>query len=228
MVINIIALVPASLYSFVGMKALKMLALSLIVVFAIGCDNPVGERAEKLKPMYSNGVDANGDSTYHVIPNYRFANHLGDTMNLDEMRGNYYVADFFFTTCPGICIRLSDQMERVQERVKGEDKVKLLSFSVDEVKDTIPVLKAYADAHGAIEGKWYFFRGSTADIFNLAKSGFFVAAEEEKEPGDFMHSEKLILVDDKGHIRGYYNGLDSAEVNQLVSDVKFLLGGEEQ
>lgn len=224
--INIIAFVPTSLYSFVGMKPLYLLTFCFALLFVAACNNPEDERAEKLRPMYSTGLDVKGDSTYHTIPNYRFANHLGDTTDLDEMRGNYYVADFFFTTCPGICIRLSDQMERVQEGLKDEDKVKLLSFSVDEVKDTIPALKAYADAHGAIEGKWYFFRGSTADIFNLAKSGFFVAAEEEKEPGDFMHSEKLILVDDNGHIRGYYNGLDSVEVDQLVSDVKFLLSKE--
>ncbi|MCS6820223.1 MAG: SCO family protein [Chitinophagales bacterium] len=180
-------------------------------------------RPKAPRPLFAKGVDQYGDSVFHKVPHFKLQTHLGDTLDSDSLLGNIYVLDFFFTTCPGVCPRMTQQMVRVQKNFIKDKNIKLLSVSVDEEKDTVGALKTYADAHGAVPGKWYFLRGSKQEIFELAQKGFFVTAKEDDGPEDFIHSEKFILVDYDGHIRGYYNGLDSISVNKLMADMVLLL-----
>lgn len=174
-------------------------------------------------------VDADGeksiDSVYHTIPNMKFETQSGDSLELDSLRGKIYVADFFFATCPGICPKLSHSLERVQKAFIKDNNFRLVSFTVDPERDKVDVLRQYANDHDAIPGKWYFLRSSKEDIFHLAHKGFFVTAKEDDGTGPeaFIHSEKLVLVDPQGHIRGYYSGVDSTRVNQLMADIVLLL-----
>lgn len=180
-------------------------------------------RPKPPKPMFALGLDEKGDTVYHTIPDFKLQTQFGDSLVADSLAGKIYVVDFFFTTCPGVCPRLTSQMERVQKSFIKDEKVKLLSISVDEKKDSVPALKNYADAHNAVPGKWYFVRGAEQEIFDLAQKGFFVTAKDDEGPEDFVHSEKFILVDYNGNIRGYYNGLDSNSVNKLMADMVLLL-----
>lgn len=165
------------------------------------------------------------DSVYHVIPTAKFQTQSGDSLELDSLRGNIYVADFFFASCPGICPKLSHSLERVQQGFIRDDNFKLVSFTVDPVKDTVNVLRRYADEHDAIPGKWYFLRHNKETIFKLAKEGFFITAKDDEDGGPeaFVHSEKLVLVDQQGNIRNYYSGVDSVTVNKLMGDIVLLL-----
>lgn len=193
-----------------------------------------GDRSITLpKPMFPAGtvqmLDKEGnlriDTVYHVVPNLKFQTQNGDSLELDSLRENIYVADFFFATCPGICPKLSHSLERVQQAFVKDNKFKILSFSVDPARDTLEALRKYADLHDAIPGKWHFLRQSKEEIFRLANDGFRVTAKDDEDGGPeaFIHSEKLILVDWNGNIRGYYSGVDSNSVNKLMGDVVLLL-----
>jgi protein SCO1/2 len=180
-------------------------------------------RPKPPRPMFAKGLDENGDTLYHSVPQFKLQTQFGDTLFSDSLRGKIYVVDFFFTTCPGICPKLTSQMQRVQKNFIKDEKIKLVSISVDSQKDTVPALKNYAESYQAIPGKWYFLRGNQQEVFDLAQKGFFVTAKEDDGPEDFIHSEKFILVDYNGNIRGYYNGLDSSSVNKLMGDMVLLL-----
>jgi protein SCO1/2 len=219
-------------------KRLKVLALAIVLimpVFFLLVFQPLGKIPRPKAPhkQYAIGVkesvDDKGqkvyDSIYRVIPNYKFQTQSGDSLMLDSLHGNIYVADFFFATCPGICPKLSNSLEKVQQGFIRDNNFKIVSFSVDPAKDTVQALRAYAERHNAIPGKWYFLRGSKQDIFNLAKTGFSLTAKDDEDGGPeaFIHSEKLVLVDQNGNIRGYYSGVDTNRVNRLMGDIVLLL-----
>ncbi len=165
------------------------------------------------------------DSINHIIPDAKFETQSGDSLQLDSLRGSIYVADFFFASCPGICPKMNHNLERVQQGFIKDDNFKIVSFTVDPERDSINVLRRYADDHNAIPGKWYFLRNNKATIFKLAKDGFFITAKDDEDGGPeaFVHSEKLVLVDKDGNIRKYYSGVDSLTVNQMMSDIVLLL-----
>ncbi|MBL0309785.1 MAG: SCO family protein [Bacteroidetes bacterium] len=183
--------------------------------------------------MFASGVqettDFDGeksvDSVYHSIPNMKFETQSGDSLALDSLRGKIYIADFFFASCPGICPKMNHSLERVQQAFIKDGNFRLVSFTVDPERDTIDVLRRYANEHNAIPGKWYFLRQNRENIFRLASEGFFLTAKEDDGggPEDFIHSEKLVMVDQQGNIRGYYSGVDSSTVNKLMADVVLLL-----
>ncbi len=188
-------------------------------LFALGTQERINEKGLKVT-----------DSVYHTIPNLKLATHLGDSMELDDLRGTIYVADFFFATCPGICPKMSSSLSKVQSTFVKDDNFKIISFTVDPEKDTMDALRLYADRYDAIPGKWYFMRSSKSNIFQLALDGFFLTAKEDDGTGEeaFIHSEKLVLVDQEGIIRGYYSGIDSTSVNRMMGDIVLLLRAAEK
>lgn len=161
---------------------------------------------------------------YGEIPEFSLIEHHGQEINLEKLKGNVWVADFFFTSCAGICPRMTEQMTRVQEAFKNNDKVKIVSFTVDPETDSVWVLSMYAKGWGAIDGKWFFVTGDKKKIYELARKGFKLPVEEgDGGPGDFIHSDRFVLIDTKGRIRGYYGGTDPEDVDNLIRDVKLIL-----
>lgn len=205
-----------------------ILALLLAIpVFFIIFLNKFGKNYHTLPVFYATD-SVKTDKGYtitgaHTIPEFTFFSQSGDSFSSKELTGKIYVADFFFTRCPSICPEMSTQLTRVQEEFMGDDEVKIVSFTVDPVYDTVGVLNKYAGEYRAKEGKWFFLTGSKDSIYQLAQQGFFISAMEDKErPLDFIHSEKFVLVDKTGRIRGYYNGTDPADVDRLVTEIKVL------
>jgi protein SCO1/2 len=164
------------------------------------------------------------DTLFHVIPSMQFTTQDGEKMDLDSLYGNVYVLDFFFATCPGICPVLTKQMVRVQNAFIKDKNFKLVSVSVDPVRDSVLALREYAKNYGAVANKWYFLTAPKSNVFKLASEGFFLVAKENPKGEEaFIHSEKLTLVDAEGHIRGYYNGTDSLSVNKMMGDIVLVL-----
>jgi protein SCO1/2 len=144
------------------------------------------------------------------------------------MEGKITIVDFFFTSCPSICPVMSKEMERVNDHFRDEPNVQILSISIDPTYDTPQILKAYAEEHHAIPGKWHFLSGSKEETFQLARCGFVLPAlDGNGVPDDFVHSDKFILIDDQGRIRGYYSGTTREEVDLLMLETKILLHGKE-
>ena len=163
------------------------------------------------------------EEDHRALP-FRLINQRGDTVTEADVAGQIRVAAFFFTRCPTICPVMTSQMQRVATRYADEPRVRLLSHSVTPEADSVPVLAAYAKRYGADPDRWWFLTGPKPHIYALARRSYF-ACLEEGDGGlqDFVHTENLVLVDARGRLRGFYDGTDAAEVDQLMADLDLLL-----
>ena len=177
---------------------------------------------EVLAPRDSNGLKV-VDTLYHTIPAFRFTDQFGRTVSDSDLAGSIYVADFFFTSCKSICPEMSEQLRSLQTRFQPDTLFKIVSFSVDPLRDSVPALREYAMKYNAIPGKWYFLTGDKDKLYDLARNGFFLAAiQGSKNSDDFNHSEQLVLIDREKRIRGYYDGTDPREVDRLKDEILVL------
>ncbi|MGB5929376.1 MAG: SCO family protein [Cyclobacteriaceae bacterium] len=151
-------------------------------------------------------------------------NQNGETVTNESLKGSVYVANFFFTICPGICPKMTSNLELVYNAYKGDRNVKFLSHSVMPWVDSVKVLKHYADLRGLNTGQWHFVTGDKEQIYDLARQAYFAEKEIglDKETDEFLHTENFILVDDRGRIRGVYNGTIPLEMNRLKEDIATL------
>jgi protein SCO1/2 len=154
-------------------------------------------------------------------PQFSLTNQDGDVFDVREMSGHVYVVDFFFTECLGICPTLQKNMKRVQDAFKSNDKVRLLSISVDPKNDTPAVLAKRAKVLGADLKKWDWTVGPNEKTGKIA-SGYKLMGT--LVPGDILHSNRFVLVDGYGKIRGYYNGTEDGDVDAIIEDISRLLG----
>ena len=161
---------------------------------------------------------------FHHIPGFSLVNQDGDTITEKVLENSIYIADFFFTSCPGICLRMTDNMTVLQNEFMDDQDVLLLSHSVTPETDSVPVLAAYAKNKGIYSTKWHLLTGDRKQIYALGRNAYFV--EEDlginKKEGDFLHTENFVLIDYNRHIRGIYNGLNKTAIQQLITDVKTL------
>ncbi len=164
------------------------------------------------------------DTTFHSIQNFSFINQDGKTVTEKDFDGSVYVTDFFFTTCHTICPIMSTQMERVASKFKGNAEVKFLSHTVDPEIDTVEQLKAYAIKHNADSKQWMFVTGEKKALYDIARESYLLDANEgDGGPDDFIHTQNFALIDKDKRIRGYYDGTDSTQMNQLIKDIDLLL-----
>ncbi len=171
-------------------------------------------------------VDASllNKSKHHVIGDFNLIDQDGNIVTPNNFKNKIYVADFFFTRCGTICPVMSTNMATIQHHFKDNATVKFLSHSVTPVMDSVPVLKAYALAHGAISNKWHLTTGNKKMIYNLARKNYFSVLDEgDGGVQDFIHTEQFVLVDTKKRIRGFYDGTNGVEIQQLIKDIELLL-----
>jgi protein SCO1/2 len=140
------------------------------------------------------------------------------------VKGCVYVAEYFFTTCQGICPVMNRQMERVQQAFAGERNFKILSHTVNPEYDSVAVMMDYAVAHHALRDKWYMLTGDKKMLYDVARREYYLNTEQgDGGPNDFIHTQNFALLDTLGRIRGYYDGTDSADVDRLIQDAWLLL-----
>jgi protein SCO1 len=175
-------------------------------------------------PKTYESVNGKTDTIYHTVQDFNFINQDGKAVTQKDLDGSVYVTDFFFTTCHSICPVMSTQMERVYNHFKGNPEVKFLSHTVDPEIDTVQQLKSYALKHNADSGQWIFVTGDKKQLYELARTGYFLDAQEgDGGPDDFIHTQNFALIDKDKKIRGYYDGIDSSDVDQLIKDIDLLL-----
>lgn len=164
-------------------------------------------------------------NSFHKIPPFKLINQLGDTISEKTFEEKVYVADFFFTTCPGICPMMTSNMSMIQEAFKDDTRVLLLSHSVTPEFDSVDVLKAYAKEREVVDNKWHLVTGERKEIYNLGRKSYFVEENLGENPieSDFLHTENFVLIDQNRHIRGIYNGLRKNDINQLIEDINKLI-----
>ena len=165
------------------------------------------------------------DTVPHKIPEFRFIDQDSSVVTPNTFEDKIYVADFFFTTCPGICPTMAEQMKRVYKEYKDNPKVMFLSHTVDPRHDTPAVLDNYAEKLGVDTDKWKFVTHGGRDyIYKIGKEGYMVSSgKDSTAPGGFLHSGQFFLVDDKRRIRGVYMGTKPKSVDKLINDIAVLL-----
>jgi len=176
------------------------------------------------EPVFTAGEEA-VDTIYHRVPDFTFTNQFGEEVTWDDFEDKILVVDFFFTTCPTICPIMTKQMTRLQWMLEDPayDDVHFLSHTVNPKTDTPEVLREYGEEQGADFSNWTFVTGKQAEIFEQGFTGYLLSTQEdEAAPGGFLHSSMFVLVDRDRHIRGFYDGTSSKEVDDLVTDIKML------
>lgn len=166
-----------------------------------------------------------------TLPHFSLIERNGQPFGLKNLQGAVWVADFIFTNCAGTCPIMTTAMTEIQKMAVAEkmESVRLVSITVDPERDSLEVLKRFADGYGALPGRWYFLTGDGAAIQQLANKGFLLSAATStggsaEEP--IIHSNRFVLVDRVGCIRGYYDGTDEESVKKLLKDIKTLYSEE--
>ncbi len=161
---------------------------------------------------------------FHRIPPFRFTNQRGEAVTDEKFAGKIFVANFFFSTCPGICPGVRSKLVRVQETFLDDPEVLIVSHSIRPKTDSVQVLSTYAKQHGVNAGKWDLLTGDQQAIYQLAKSSYFASEDlgRLETTKEFLHTENLLLIDKNMRIRGVYNGLNAASVSHLIEDIRVL------
>ena len=160
---------------------------------------------------------------YHKIAPFSLINQNGLNITDNDYSNKIYVADFFFTTCPSICPKMTANMGLIQEDIRTDNQVLLLSFSVTPEIDSVAQLKRYAIEKGVIDSKWNLLTGDKKEIYELARKSY-LAVKTSGDGGehDMIHTENFILVDPEQRIRGFYDGTDTTAMDELLSDIRVL------
>jgi protein SCO1/2 len=171
------------------------------------------------------------DTVWHKVPDYEFTNQLGNKVGLNDLKGKIVVANFFFTRCPTICPKLTENVKMLQENIKSSEKVgsreadfiHFVSFSVDPERDSVRNLKKWADRFQINPERWWLLTGEKKDIYDLSIEEMKLGLVDGKGiDTSFFHTDYLVLLDRNRNIRGYYHGLNQDAVSKLAKDIVYL------
>ncbi len=197
-----------------------ILAYPVVFWLAISCGKNHFKRLPVIGPVE---VTESGDSLFHQVGDFHLLNQEGKTISQKDLDGKIYVANFFFASCKSVCPQMNENVRRIQEKFKGVDELKIVSYTVDPENDTIPALAAYALKMKADNKQWWFLTGQKDSIYDLARDGYLLPAAQRTKENDFFHSQDLMLIDKEKRIRGIYDGTERAEVDTLIDEIKVLM-----
>jgi protein SCO1/2 len=210
---QVIAAVGASLQArvarLVGSPWIWAIAIGLVFLFPI-------VRGVGLRPPQPPGMKL-------ALPAFELTNERGQRYGSEDLKGRLWVADFVFTSCPTVCPKLTKRMQILQHRSRNLGQAfHLVTFTVDPENDTPERLAAYAKEYHADPARWTFLTGELGEVETTVVKGFKLAMGKDELPAgsglfSIFHGEKLVLVDDAGLIRGYYDA-DDEGVDRLLHD----------
>jgi len=161
-------------------------------------------------------------SKYHKISDFELTNQNGQKITQEFYSNKIYVADFFFTTCQDICPIMTKNMYKLQEELKNDNDILFLSHTVIPEVDTVEQLKKYAIENNVDDSKWNLVTGEKKQIYDLARKSYLAVEDAEYGKFDMIHTENFMLIDKQRQIRGFYDGTNDKEIEQLISDIKIL------
>ena len=198
----------------------KYLVYIFFLIFILSC------KVNKKRLPYFDSYDFSPkwNSVNHTIPKFEFINQNGDTITNHDYAGKIYVADFFFTTCPGICPKLTKHMKILEDLYSKNDEIKFLSHTVMPWHDSVSVLNEYGKRYDIESKKWNLVTGDKEEIYRVARDGYFAdnSFKTQESVNEFIHSENFYLIDKNGKIRGVYNGTLEIEIERLKRHIKTL------
>tara|TARA_Y100000991_G_scaffold21667_1_gene13950 strand:- start:5 stop:676 length:672 start_codon:yes stop_codon:yes gene_type:complete len=159
---------------------------------------------------------------YHKISDFKLTNQNGKEITQANYEDKIYVADFFFTTCQDICPVMTKNMYQLQEELKNDNEILLLSHTVIPEVDTVEQLKEYAIENKVDDSKWNLVTGDKKQIYELARKSYLAVEDSNFNEFDMIHTENFMLIDKEKQIRGFYDGTNSEEINRLFKDIEIL------
>lgn len=198
----------------------------VIFLFMAGCsgDKLPYYHTAAFTPFWEGEQDFLPD-TLHTISPFEFTDQHDQHVTNETVAGKIYVANFFFTTCPSICPKMTNQLLKVQKTFANRYDVMVLSHSVMPWADSVERLNEFAALYDIDYDHWRLLTGRQSEIYELARQSYF--AEEvagfNRDSTDFVHTEHCLLVDQNGHLRGLYNGTLDLEIERMIEDIRILL-----
>ncbi|MAN27412.1 MULTISPECIES: SCO family protein [Mesonia] len=226
-------------YSYIGL-AVIILVFGVIVIPKI-IERTVGNEVIENDRLNNNPDIHQKELAYIIldgekakVPDFEFTNQKGDPISNKDLQGKVYVVDFFFTTCPTICPKMTSNLKDVEKNFRANPNFAIASFSINPENDSPEILKEYAREYGIKNPNWYFLTGEREKIYELANKGFnLYVAENPEVAGNFQHSGYFALVDQEGYLRSRldkygnpiiaYNGLEEDDLKMLREDINKLL-----
>ena len=205
-----------------------LIIASVLIFLAYIFSQQVKPAKKNSLPFYNYIIDSN-KLTKSEIPglkmgSFNFTNQQSDIITEKIVSGKIYVADYFFAQCPGICKDMATQLQRVNKIFIDKQDFLILSHTSKPEEDTPDMIMAYAKKNGLTDhDKWQFLTGDKKQLYEVARNQYHIVDDKGNgDQDDFIHTERFVLVDNKGFIRGYYDGTDSLEVDKLIEDIRIL------
>jgi len=153
------------------------------------------------------------------VPSFSMTSHNGEPFNRDSLLNKISVLDFIFTSCPGPCPIMSNNMKKLYNQYKLHPDLQFISITVDPQYDSLDILKLYADANGVKDDRWKFLHSEMKKVKKLSTDGFLFMSDNLPAG----HSVKFVLIDENANIRQYYNGTDEASISILRNHINLFL-----
>lgn len=157
---------------------------------------------------------------------FTFINQDGNKVTEQDVKGKVFVAEYFFTTCKGICPIMNGNMQKVYNTFKDEKDFLILSHTSDPKNDSAQALKNYADSLNVDTKKWIFLTGDKAGLYKQARYSYKID-DPKNNPldteEDFIHSQYFALVNKKGEVKNIYDGRFMEEVDKMMKEIDVLL-----
>ncbi|MEY4056970.1 MAG: SCO family protein [Chitinophagia bacterium] len=199
----------------------KLFAIVLIVLHLSSCN--VFSNNEILPYYNSQDLTPNWNTKKeHRITAFNFVDQNGKNFGSKSLKDKIYIANFFFTTCPGICPKMTKCFKVLQDSISLMNHVELVSFSVMPWIDTVNKLKKYGEENGVNPAKWHLLTGDKSIIYSLGRSSFFADNNKLTDSTTFLHTDKMYLIDKSQQIRGVYNATNMDDISRVLTDIKAL------
>ena len=209
------------------------IACSLFLVGCGGRDEPertpqsISDAPGRSRSIATEADRARPDRYLGQVPPFSLIDETGRPFESESLDGKIWVAAFTFTRCRGICPLMAAQLGKLQDELRGSDasnQVMLIDITVDPEHDTPEVLGEYAKSVGADPSRWKFLTGRRNQIRQLSRHGFKLPVEDvENVQMPIAHSQKFVLVDREGFVRGYFDGIDDAGRAELLTELRAIL-----
>jgi protein SCO1/2 len=198
----------------------KVLSYSLLLATGIAALVIANRQLVRMK---ADRLPVIGEDKAHIIAPFSFVNQQGKVITNADVAGKINVVSYFFATCRGICPAMNRNMQKVYTAYESDKNVIFLSHTVDPKRDSVPALNAYGKLMEADPTHWMFLTGDKKKLYDMARYSYLISAGDDTTglsiDADFIHDQQFTLVDGAGRIRGFYDGLDSLRVQQLILDI---------
>ena len=164
------------------------------------------------------------------VQDFRFTDQNRQEVTEHTLDGKVYVAEYFFTTCKGICPKMNANMAAVYDKFKNDKNFAIISHTSMPETDSVPLMKAYEEKmigkNPENPARWYFVTGTKDSLYKMARQSYLLDNDKNNSVNiedHFIHTQFFALVDKEKRVRGIYDGLKLDEIARLDKDIAGLL-----